>query len=62
MKQRQMTGTVHGLEAAVCGHSNMNFSAVANVLESAQFVLGSEVAAFENVFAAFCGSELWSGL
>jgi dTDP-4-amino-4,6-dideoxygalactose transaminase len=31
--------------------------AVANVLESAQFVLGSEVAAFENEFAAFCGSK-----
>ena len=31
--------------------------AVAKVLESAQFVLGSEVAAFEEEFAAFCSAE-----
>ena len=31
--------------------------AVAKVLESAQFVLGSEVAAFEEEFAAFCGAQ-----
>ena len=31
--------------------------AVAKVLESAQFVLGREVAAFEEEFAAFCGAE-----
>ena len=30
--------------------------AVARVLESGQFVLGSEVAAFEREFAAFCGA------
>ena len=30
-------------------------SAVANVFESTQFVLGKEVAAFEEEFAAFCG-------
>lgn len=31
--------------------------AVAKVLESGQFVLGSEVAAFEEEFAAFCGAQ-----
>jgi dTDP-4-amino-4,6-dideoxygalactose transaminase len=31
-------------------------AAVARVLESAQFVLGEEVAAFEREFAAFCGA------
>jgi len=31
--------------------------AVAKVLESAQFVLGSDVAAFEEEFAAFCSAE-----
>src|SRR5215217_4983332 len=31
--------------------------AVARVLESAQFVLGSEVAAFEEEFAGFCGAQ-----
>lgn len=30
-------------------------AAIAHVLESSQFVLGSEVAAFEQEFAAFCG-------
>jgi dTDP-4-amino-4,6-dideoxygalactose transaminase len=32
-------------------------AAVARVLESAQFVLGSEVATFEQEFAAFCGAK-----
>lgn len=31
--------------------------AIANVLESSQFVLGSQVAAFEEAFAAYCGSR-----
>jgi dTDP-4-amino-4,6-dideoxygalactose transaminase len=31
--------------------------AVANVLESSQFVLGKEVTAFEEEFAAFCGAQ-----
>ena len=32
--------------------------AVVSLLESAQFVLGSEVAAFETEFAAYCGADL----
>src|SRR5579862_5529828 len=32
-------------------------AAIAGVLESGQFVLGSEVAAFEKEFAAYCGAE-----
>src|SRR6188474_1129548 len=32
-------------------------SAVANVFESTQFVLGKEVAAFEEEFAAFSGAQ-----
>ncbi len=32
-------------------------AAIAGVLESCQFVLGSEVASFEREFAAFCGSK-----
>ena len=31
--------------------------AVADVLESSHFVLGKEVAAFEEEFAAFCGAQ-----
>jgi len=31
-------------------------AAIANVLESSQFVLGAEVAAFEREFAAYCGA------
>src|SRR6266702_2118072 len=32
-------------------------AAIAGVLESGQFVLGAEVAAFEEEFAAYCGSS-----
>ena len=31
-------------------------AAIAGVLESSQFVLGKEVAAFEEEFAAYCGA------
>ncbi len=31
--------------------------AIDRVLESSQFVLGSEVAAFEEEFAAYCGAK-----
>ena len=31
--------------------------AVARVLESGQFILGEEVAAFEDAFAAYCGAR-----
>ncbi len=36
--------------------------AVAGVLESSQFILGSEVKAFEQEFAAFCGARFGVGL
>ena len=32
-------------------------AAIAGVLESTQFVLGEEVAAFEKEFAAYCGAR-----
>src|SRR5215467_6914154 len=37
-------------------------SAVSNVLESTQFVLGKEVAAFEDEFAAYCGARYGIGV
>ena len=36
--------------------------AIANVLETSQFILGSEVAAFETEFAAYCNCEYAVGL
>jgi len=36
--------------------------AISNVLESGEFILGSEVAAFEEEFAAYCGSKFGIGV
>ncbi len=37
-------------------------SAIANVLETSQFILGTEVAAFESEFAAYCNCDFAVGL
>ncbi len=37
-------------------------AAISSVLESGEFVLGSEVAAFEEEFAAYCGSKFGVGV
>ncbi len=37
-------------------------SAITGVLETSQFILGPEVAAFENEFAAYCGAEYGVGV
>ena len=40
----------HSIKAEIDG-------AIANVLESSAFILGKEVAAFEQDFAAYCGAR-----
>ena len=37
-------------------------AAISNVLDSGEFILGSQVAAFEEEFAAYCGSKCGVGV